>query len=247
MVIVKGLDPASGLPLYLQVERSLTHRIDAGEWLPGARLPTEGELGTAYGVSRVTIRQALARLVDRGVLVREQGRGTFVRDTSLTAGVRGVTSFTAELGDLGHTAGSQVLDQELTTAAEAGVPKETGLAGETPLLRLRRLRTDGTRPVGVQTAFLLVERFPGVADLDFSDRSLYQALREVYGLVPREAIETFTVGGVLNEDAPTLGVAPGAHAFYVERLTYDAHGPFEYVRSVMRGDRYRVRLALRNP
>lgn len=247
MAIVRALDPTSGVPLYLQVERSLQQRIDAEEWLPGGRLPTEDELGRTYGVSRVTVRQALARLVDRGVLVKEQGRGTFVRDTSLTAGARGVTSFTAELADLGHTSGARVLEQAVTTAGEAGLPEEMRLADDAPVLRLRRLRTDGARPVGVQTAYLPLDRFPGLDATDFTDRSLYQTLREQYGLVPREAVETFTVGGVLDEDAATLGVSPGAHAFYVERLTFDPHGPFEYVRSVMRGDRYQVRLALRNP
>ncbi|MFD1936308.1 MULTISPECIES: GntR family transcriptional regulator [Nonomuraea] len=242
---MKGLDPTSGVPLYLQVERSLRQRIDAEEWVPGAQLPTEDELGKAYGVSRVTIRQALARLVDRGVLVREQGRGTFVRDTSLTAGARGVTSFTAELAGLGHPSGARVLEQGVVPAVDCDLPKEMGLGPGDLLLRLRRLRTDTARPVGVQTALLPLERFPGLDRLDFTDRSLYETLREHYGLVPREAIETFTVGGVLDEDAPTLGVAPGAHAFYVERLTFDAHGPFEYVRSVMRGDRYQIRLALR--
>ncbi|SEM87993.1 GntR family transcriptional regulator [Nonomuraea pusilla] len=244
---MKGLDPTSGVPLYLQVERSLRHRIDTGEWVAGAQLPSEEELGRHYEVSRVTIRQAVARLVDRGVLVREQGRGTFVRDTSLTAGARGVTSFTTELAELGHASGAKVLEQTVVTAAECDLPPEMGLGPGDRLLRLRRLRTDSARPVGVQTALLPLDRFPGLDGLGFDDRSLYTTLRERYGLVPREAIETFTVGGVLDEDAPTLGVAPGAHAFYVERLTFDAHGPFEYVRSVMRGDRYQVRLALRNP
>ncbi|MFF3671189.1 GntR family transcriptional regulator [Microtetraspora malaysiensis] len=246
MVIVKGLDPSSGLPLYLQVERALQQRIDDGEWLPGAQLPTEGELGKVYGVSRVTIRQALARLVDRGMLVREQGRGTFVRDTSLTAGTRGVTSFTAELAGLGHRSGSQILEQRVVSASACDLPKEVGLGPADRLLLLRRLRTDSAKPVGVQTALLPLDRFPGLDELDLGGRSLYETLRETYGLVPREALETFTVGGVLAEDAPMLGVEPGAHAFYVERLTFDAHGPFEYVRSVMRGDRYQVRLALRN-
>ncbi|MBB4704039.1 GntR family transcriptional regulator [Sphaerisporangium siamense] len=246
-MIVPPLDPSSGVPLYMQVERSLRRRIDAGEWRAGEKLPTEGELGKVYGVSRVTVRQALARLVDRGALVREQGRGTFVRDTSLTAGARGVTSFSAELRGLGHTSGARVLEQVVVTAAESDLPPEMGVEPRDPLLRLRRLRTDGSRPVGVQTALLPIGRFPGLADVDFTDRSLYETLRENFGVIPREAIETFTVGGVLGEDAPTLGVAPGAHAFYVERLTFDAAGPFEYVRSVMRGDRYRVRLALRDP
>ncbi|MEU7696123.1 UTRA domain-containing protein [Microbispora hainanensis] len=60
-------------------------------------------------------------------------------------------------------------------------------------------------------------------------------------------VSTFRGGGRIFRPAATLGVAAGAHAFYVERLTFDAHGPFEHVRSVMRGDRYRVRLALRTP
>jgi GntR family transcriptional regulator, N-acetylglucosamine utilization regulator len=238
------LDPASGAPLYLQVERSLHRRIDAGEWDHGERIPTESELCRAYDVSRVTIRHALGRLVDRGLLMRERGRGTFVRDASLTAGARGVTSFSAELG---AAAGSRVLEQRVVTARDEPSGDALGLEPEAPLLLLRRLRTSRSRPIGVQTCLLPLERFPGVEAVDFNDTSLYGVLRQMYGLVPFEAVETFTVVGVEGEDAEILDVPVGSPGFHVERLTLDLRGPFEHVRSVMRGDRYRVRLFLREP
>jgi len=241
------LDPSSGVPLYLQVERSLQHRLEQGEWKYGEQVPTEGEMCRDYGVSRVTMRQALARLVDRGLLTRERGRGTFVRDTSLTAGGRGVTSFTTELAQLGMDAGGRLLSRRVLTAVEADVAEALQLEAKAPVVELHRLRTGAGQPMGVQTSHLPLQRFPGLDVLDVDDHSLYATLRQHYGLVPTEAVETFTVSGVPADIAPLLEVQPDAHAFHVERLTLDAHGPFEYVRSIMRGDRYRVRLVLREP
>jgi GntR family transcriptional regulator, N-acetylglucosamine utilization regulator len=245
--VMAALDPGSGAPLYLQVERNLQRRIDAAEWQPGHQIPTEGELCLTYGVSRATIRQALARLTDRGILLRERGRGTFVRDTSLTAGGRGVTSFTAELAALGLEAGARVLERGIVTAGEREVADPLQTRPEAPLLLLRRLRTGGGLPIGIQTTLLPLERFPGLDGFEFANQSLYTVLRETYGVAPVEAIETFTVVGVNAGSAALLEVAPGSHAFHVDRLTFDARGPFEYASSVMRGDRYRVRLVLREP
>ena len=241
------LDAESGVPLYLQVERSLQQRLDQGEWQPGEQVPTEGEMCRDYGVSRVTLRQALARLVDRGLLTRERGRGTFVRNTSLTAGARGVTSFTTELAHLGMDAGAKLLSRRVLPAGEADVADVLQLDEHAPVLELRRLRTGAGQPMGVQTSLLPLDRFPGLELTDLDDRSLYATLRDRYGLVPVEAVETFTVSGVPEAVATILDVPAGAPAFHVERLTLDVHGPFEHVRSLMRGDRYRVRLVLRDP
>lgn len=242
---VPKADPTSGVPLYLQVERSLEQRIAAGEWRPGEQIPNEAKLGALYDVSRVTMRQAVTRLVQRGMLVREQGRGTFVRDLSLIAGSRRVTSFTTELGELGVKAGSHVLVHEVTTAARAQVAEPLNLEDDARVLCLRRLRTADGTPIGLQTCVLALERFPGLEQLDFEDRSLYATLEEVYGVVALEAYETFTVGGAGPDDAGLLRVPEGSYVFNVERASFDSIGPFEHVRSVMRGDRYKVRLVLR--
>lgn len=241
------LDPSSGVPLYLQVERSLFARIDSGEWEPGAQIPPEDVIAVSYGVSRITIRQAIARLVDRGLLARERGRGTFVRDTKLTAGARGVTSFTQELTGRQVTAGAVVLGHQVMTASDAGVAEQLQVEPSALVLQLRRLRTGDGRPVGVQTSTLPLDRFPGLELIDFADRSLYGVLREGYGLVPSEAIETMSVINLARADAETLSVRQGAAAFQIERITLDARGRFEHVHSIMRGDRYQIRVVLREP
>jgi GntR family transcriptional regulator len=244
---VSHVDQASGVPLYLQVERILAHRIESGEWHPGEQIPNETKLCAQYGLSRVTMRQAVARLVSRGLLAREQGRGTFVRDPSLIAGSRRVTSFTAELEELGIKAGGHVLSHEVTTAARAAAVERLRLPDDANVLSLRRVRTGNGAPIGLQTCVLPLDRFPGLENLDFEGRSLYATLEEIYGVVAVEAFETFTVGGAEAVDAETLQVPCGSYVFNVERLSFDSTGPFEYVRSVMRGDRYQIRLVLRRP
>lgn len=237
--------PAAGLPLHLQVEGWLLERIQSGEWQAGERIPTEEQLCAAYSVSRITVRQALGRLTDRGLLVRQRGRGTFVRDPAVTADPRRVTSLTTELEQLGLVAGGRVLD---TRVVEAGAEDAEALGcgpGE-PLLRVRRLRTGDGKPIGLQTSLLPAKRFPGLEEIDLTDRSLYATLRSRYGAVPREAVETFTVGRMAAADARLLDVPAHTCAFLVERVTFDHRGAFERVHSVLRGDRYRIRLRLRN-
>ncbi len=245
-VPLPAVDPLHGVPLYLQVEQHLRQRVQSGEWQPGQKIPTEEQMCAAYGVSRVTMRQALARLVDRGLLVRERGRGTFVRDAALTAAARGVTSFTTELAALGLEAGARVLAVEVVPA-DAATLDALGLDHGAEVVRVHRVRTGNGRPIGIQTSLLPVQRFPNLEHQNLRDRSLYQLLRTHYGVVPVEAVETFTVGGIDTREARLLEVPPQTCAFFVERVTLDARGPFERVTSVMRGDRYRIRLALRNP
>ena len=240
------LDPSTGVPLHMQVEEDLRRRIDAGEWALGQRIPTEEQLCVAYRVSRITLRQAIGRLVHRGLLVRERGRGTFVRDAALTAGARHVTSFTTELAQLGLVAGAKVLEIGRLPADEP-TALALGVAEGGPVVRIERLRTGDDKPIGLQTSYLSAARFPGLEHADIADRSLYQVLREEFGVAPTEAVETFTVGGVKGRDATLLEVPPRTCCFFVERVTYDQLGAFEWVTSVMRGDRYRIRFALRNP
>jgi GntR family transcriptional regulator len=99
--------------------------------------------------------------------------------------------------------------------------------------------------MGIQTCLLPLDRFPDLDKIDFENRSLYATLEEMYGVVAVEAYETFTVGGAELDDAKTLGVEAASHVVQVERISFDSVGPFEQVKSVMRGDRYQIRLVLR--
>jgi GntR family transcriptional regulator len=114
------------------------------------------------------------------------------------------------------------------------------------VVRVRRVRTGNGQPIGLQEAALVGSRFPGLERVELAGASLYDVLRERYGVTPVEAFETFTVAPIQGDDAELLRVAPGACGFRVHRVTFDARDPFEFTTSVMRGDRYRIRLALRN-
>jgi GntR family transcriptional regulator len=233
------------LPLYLQVEQDLRRLIESHEWGSGYRIPSEKELEDLYGASRITIRRALQDLAADGLLIREPGRGTFVREPTLTAEPRGVTSFTEEMIRLGLKADARTIDCG-REAADALVADRLHLSEGDPVVVIRRLRVADEKPLGIQCARLPAQRFPELESVDLSGRSLYEYLRVQYGVIPTEADEMFRVGRIEGDDAQLLNVEAGACAFLVERLTFDQHGPFEFVESIMRGDRYRVHLGLRN-
>jgi len=235
---------SSPLPLYHQVEVDMRRRVESGEWPRGEQIPTEAELCTIYGASRITIREAVRRLTDEGLLVRRRGSGTFVREVRITAGARGLTSFTEEMAGLGLRGESRVLSVTVRASSPA-VSDRLRLKARADVIAVRRLRLAGGTPMGIQCAYLPAHRFPGLDKINLGSGSLYATLAARYGVVPAEAEETFEVAQIRAADARLLQVAPGSCGFRVERLTFDQSGAFEFVDSIMRGDRYRVRIGLR--
>ena len=230
-------------PLWHQAERALRSLIADGTWPDGTQLPNEGKLSEMLGVSRITVRHALRNIEESGLLRREHGRGTFVRTSTVTAGVRGLTSFTQEMADRGLVVGSRVLEI-VETEATPEVASALEIAEGQPVVMVRRLRAGNNQPIGIQTAYLPASRVPGLVDAGTEMPSLYAALKARYGIVPKVAREIYRVGIVAEDDASLLDVEPGSPAFVVQRITSDDRGPFEFTVSTMRGDRYEIRSRL---
>jgi GntR family transcriptional regulator len=239
----KRIDTGSALPYYAQLYAILKARITGGEWPVGHQLPSESELCELYDVSRITVRQALALLAQEGQISRGRGKGTFVLDTRLTAAPRTVSSFSSELHGLGMKPGSRILDVR-ETVATAALAEEMNLVAGVPLVRIRRLRLADDRPIGVQTATLPAARFPGLQQLLGDDVSLYAILREYFGVVGTGATEIFKASTVGRRDAALLECSPSAPAFDVTRVSFDNDGVYEHTTSLLRGDRYQIRIAL---
>lgn len=243
-ISIRRADRSRPEPLWHQAEQALRALIADGTWPDGTQLPNEGKLSEMLGVSRITIRHALRNVEESGLLRREHGRGTFVRTSTVTAGVRGLTSFTQEMTDRGLVVGSRVL--ELTEqVASQDVASALEIADGAPVVKIRRLRAGNNQPIGIQTAFIPAERVPGLAGMKQPIPSLYEVLKERFGITPLEAREIYGVGTVSAEDAELLEVDPGSPAFVVQRITSDSRGPFEYTVSTMRGDRYEIRSRLK--
>lgn len=241
---VRPVSRDSQIPLYHQVANNLRERILSGAWPAGRRIPAEQELTRLYGASRITIRQALANLQQEGLISREPGRGSFVRDPTITAGPRRLTSFTEEMRAHGQVPSSRVLSLGEVPADEA-VAEKLGIKSGDPVIRLERLRFGAGEPVGIQTAHLPSARFPALADVDFSQASLYEELQRRYGTVIEEAEETYIVSRIEGEAAERLDVPAGTPGLVVERVSWSGRRAVEFTRSLMRGDRYRIVVRLR--
>lgn len=238
------LDKDLPAPLYHQLQCVLKVEIESGRWKPDEQLPTETKIAERFGVSKITVRQALQALSDLGYIRREQGRGTFVARRKFDEGPRELTSFTEEMKRHDLVATSHVLAQTVVEA-EARVADALRLAAPEPVFVLKRLRMADGEPMGIQTAHIPASLVPGLEKEDLENVSLYETLQGRYGLYPERARETYFAALADQEASDLLGIAAGAPVFAVERVTLlPNEKPFEFVQSVMRGDRYSIVLDL---
>jgi GntR family transcriptional regulator len=197
---------------------------------PGEPLPAERDLARELGVARMTLRRAVDGLVADAVLVRRQGAGTFVAPAKVAHRLA-ANSFSADMRSRGLRPGSRTLR---SGRAPAGVMLAALLEVPTgtPVLHVRRLRLADDEPMAVEDLHVPADLVPGLTGADLEDRSYYELLAERYG--HRIASGTQTAEAV-------LGVEPGAPAFCFERTCrVDGGRVAEFVRSVYRGDRYRI-------
>jgi GntR family transcriptional regulator len=221
-------------PAHAQIELALEAAIERGRLSPGARLPAERQLAERYGVSRMTLRQALGALEQRGRLVRHKGRygGTFVAEAKLE--LAGTSALSDQLRGLGLAAGARVL-----AACERDAEPDEAELGKR-VYSIERVRLANGEPVALERGAYSVEAFPGMLDGPL-EGSLYDLIRARYDDVPVRAHERLEPALARPHEAAALGIEPGAPVMLVERTAYSATGrPVEHSRDVFRGDRTRV-------
>lgn len=235
-----------GLPLYRRIEADVRERIRNGGLRPGAQIAPEPELMAEYGVSRATIRQALAGLVAEGLVEIRRGLGTYVTAPRFEHTIGGFYSFSREIERHGLQPGTRVLALRTEPASEVAA-EALGVPAGTEMVALRRLRLAGPDPLVVETSHLPATRFPGLETVDFSRVRLYDTLLNTYGCRPTRARETFEPVLLTADEAKLLDQRRGDPALRVERIAFDQDDvPIEFCRSTVRGDRYRYSVELRD-
>jgi GntR family transcriptional regulator len=226
-------DPA---PLYLRLQKRIRSAIQSGDLKPLDALPGERDIAEAFGVSRVTVRKALAALVESGLLRQRQGSGTFVAPTPqrVEQPLSRLTSFSEDMQLRGLEPTVKWLGREVSLAS----PQEAMrllLSPSERVSRLRRLRLASGVPMAIELATVPVRYLP---DPHLVEHSLYAVL-EGRGVRPVRALQRLSAANLAAEDAMLLGVPTGAAALAIERISFlDQQQPVEFTQSWYRGDAY---------
>jgi GntR family transcriptional regulator len=244
-----AIDRKSPMPFYFQLAELLEQEITSGRWRAGTRLPAEPELCEQYSLSRTTIRQALARLEQRGLIERRKGQGTFVQrsDPGLWLLQSSEGFFQYEVDRAGRTVTSRILRTErgpLPAWACDALKLPPGAEGAT-LERLRSL--DGA--VALCVINHVPERLADAAlAITNADESLYRRLRERAGVVPHGGRRTLEAIAAEERVAALLELVPGAPVAFIESVGWEADmRPFDCYRAWLRTDRTRIEIQVSGP
>lgn len=180
------------VPLHEQVRTLLLHEIEVGEFAEITRLPTEPELCERFGVSRITVRRAVADLEAAGVVRRQQGRGTFI-----TREVKAIGSLSLEgFSDMVVSEGvkSRRIIKSEVVPADAKDEHRLQVEAGSPVFHLVRVLSLNGAPVIYDNSRYPLSRYPGLDELIDESTSTYQVLKERYGVVFAEMRREVSVG-----------------------------------------------------
>ena len=205
----------------------------------GQAIPAERQLAVELGVSRLTVRAALDDLVRDGYLERRHGSGTYVTEPKIAQPLT-LTSFSEDMRRRGMVPGSRTLELE-TTLAGARLGHRLGVSPEARLIRVKRLRLADNKPMAMEILHVPEVLVPGLSRADFENHSFYELLRERYGITVASGTQSIEPTVTNEEESEVLGVPLHTPAFLFERTTVSESGRnVEFVRSIYRGDRYRL-------
>ncbi len=227
--------------LHARISDWLRQKIASGEWPAHYRLQTEPELAAALGVSRGTLRRALATLIAEGALVQVRGKGTFVTSTVVEPAIaQKLTSLAEDFADHGTPLSTQVIECRLFTPP-APIAALLHTPADQQVLRLVRLRGTDEGPVAYLENYVRTDLAPGLDEVDFTTTTLFGVLASRYALQIASGRRTFAATSADDVRAAALDVPAGHPLQHLEQITYLASGtPIEYSDVWIRSDRLRV-------
>lgn len=237
-----GLNRDIPIPLYFQLEELLLKRLEEGLYSPGHPMPTEEQLEAEFGVSRTTVRQAVARLALAGKVTRIPGKGTFVTEhRRVRPGLRSV------LED--SVAPKLTIDEKTIVAREESPPPRIAevlaIGKAEQVIHLQRVRLVDGEPLCLYDSFLPARLVPNLHQSALVDASLYKTLETVYGLTLSDGEEEIEPGLATAHQASLMGVRLGSPVLVMRRVTFLSNRePIECTTGILCGGRYRYVIQL---
>jgi GntR family transcriptional regulator len=205
----------------------------------GEAIPSERRLSSELGISRLTVRAALDDLVRDGYLERRHGAGTFVSEPKIAQQLT-LTSFSEDMRRRGMVAGSRTIElREIHAGAAVG--RALNISPDARVTLIRRLRLADGEPMALETLHVPAALIPGLTRERLENASFYDLLEHDYGVVISNGTQSIEPTVTNEEESELLSVPLHSPAFLFERTSRTDDGQtVEFVRSLYRGDRYRL-------
>jgi len=205
----------------------------------GEAIPSERQLSAEFGVSRLTVRAALDNLVREGLLVRRRGSGTFVSEPKIAQELT-MTSFTEDMRRRGMVPGSRTVELK-SQPAGAWLGRILHVSPSDSVVVVKRVRLADHETMAIETLHVRESLVPDLTAADLQEHSFYELLRKRYVTTIAGGVQTIEPTVTDEEESEALGIPLHSPAFLFERVSRDSSGEVvEFVRSVYRGDRYRI-------
>ena len=241
-------DPISKLqdcprPLYLQIKEVLKQRILDGIYPPLQKLASENELMAAFGVSRITVRQALRDLHNERLVFSAQGKGTFVSKPKATQRLESLQGFEESMQAAGFAASSKLISaaprrpsMEIAAALQLGLQED--------VLEVNRVRYLNREPISIDLSYFPADIGARLIARDLA-RDIFPMLENELGVPLGHADVKVGASAPDAEARKVLRLASGEPILKVERLTYDTAGrPVDFEYLLIRGDAFQYQFRI---
>jgi GntR family transcriptional regulator len=229
-------------PLYLQITDILRARILDGSYQPNHQMMSESEMMATFGVSRITVRQALNNLQSEGLIFRIPGKGSFVSRPRAFQNLGSLQGFGTAMREMGYETHSQVLSARAMKPPQQ-VLERLQLAKGDKVMELRRLRFLNREPISVDVSYLPQAIGARVAKADLANRDIFAILENDLQIALGHA--DLQINSTLADDAlaAQLRVTEGSPVLFIERVIHTPDGsPLEYEELYYRGDAFRFKV-----
>jgi GntR family transcriptional regulator len=233
-----AFNPSSPVPLYSQIRELLRARITDGTFAADGKMPSENEMVKAFGVSRITVRQALNDLQKEGLIFKIHGKGTFVAKPKAVQSLMRLEGFGEAMSASGHETHSRVLGHRVLRPGRA-VAARLGVNDKTEVMEIQRIRYLDRNPISLDVTYVPLDIGRRLIKEDLQRRDIFLILENDYGFSLDRA--ELRVDAMLADAklAETLAMPEASPVLRIERLTFaTGERPLDFEYLYYRGDAF---------
>lgn len=232
------IDKELRVPIYHQLEEHIKQQIENEILKSGDLIPSEREFSEKNNISRMTVRQAITNLVKDGYLIRQRGKGTFVAGRKIEQKLHGLTSFTEDMLARGMTPSTKLLSFKVESPTKK-IAEQLCINMDTKVYKIERIRLGDNTPMAFEISYIATS-LVGELTEDIINHSLYKYVENQLKLPIKEATQFIEASIARKVDSQIFGIKEGTPVLLMRRYTTLENGqPFEIVKSIYRGDRYK--------